>query len=160
MRKAIYGCPILFFCSMVNAELLITSPTQVCEALASQGLNSRGWNDNYGYECSSNYKEIGTGSPLANNIAYYAEGDADHVTQAKLVLNINNKSQKKTAISELINSSETLSKLLTGKNMPKKLEKSIKEGKRTSVIIEKTTIEVTRNDWPSGSGYEIHVLFK
>ncbi len=160
MHKVIYGCTLLFASSIANAELLINSPVQVCDILVTQGLSTRGWIDNYGYGCSSNYKEIGIGSPLANNIAYYADGNANSVNQAKLVLNVNNKSQQKKAISELINSSGLLSKKLAGEELPQNLTKSIKKGKQATAVVGKTTIEVTRDEWPSGNGYEIHVIFK
>lgn len=55
MHKVIYGCTLLFASSIANAELLINSPVQVCDILVTQGLSTRGWIDNYGYGCSSNY---------------------------------------------------------------------------------------------------------
>ena len=146
--------------SIANAELKITSPHAVCNLLNESGLSTGEWKDNYGWECNSPYKEIGSGFSLANNLAYYVDGDKNSVTQAKLVLNVNNKSQEKSARSVLLSSSETLSVKLTGKKLPQTIKDAIKHGKLSKANAEKAVIEVKRVDWPTGKGYELHVIFK
>ncbi|MFZ7128326.1 MAG: hypothetical protein ACOWWM_19405 [Desulfobacterales bacterium] len=67
----------------VDAELLETKPTMVCDYVSAVGLPTRGWK-NYGdneWGCTSNYKEIGSSGPtwapgLRNNLAYYCSGTA------------------------------------------------------------------------------------
>ncbi|WP_165595539.1 hypothetical protein [Methylovorus sp. MM2] len=145
-----------------NAALVETSPIKVCSFLKEVGLATRGWKNLYEnqFSCSSRYKEIGTGFPMANNLAYYVEGESSLATQAKLVLNINNKSETSSAYSELINSSEVLSKKITGEKLPSSISTAIKSGKPIQAKLGKSTIEITRDNWPTGKGYELHVLFK
>ena len=153
---------IILFCvaSAANAELQISSPREVCDLLKHTGLSTGEWKNSYGYGCNSPYKEIGSGFPLANNLAYYVDGDRDSVVQAKLVLNINNKSQATSAISALLSSSEVLSVKLTGNKLPQTIKSAIKSGKPIQTKSGKTVIEVKRDDWPTGKGYELHVIFK
>ena len=153
---------LILFCvaSIAHAELQITSPQEVCNILSKSGLSTGEWKNNYGYGCNSSYKEIGSGSPLTNNLAYYVDGDKNFVSQAKLVLNINNKSQATSAISALISSSEELSVKLTGEKLPQIIKDAITRGKAIKAKAGKAVIEVKRDDWPTGKGYELHVIFK
>ena len=67
-----------------------------CAYLKGIGLNTdRYWRDDgeQVFHCLSSYKELGTvADPLGlsskNNLAYYVDGDAEHIHQMKLVLNV------------------------------------------------------------------------
>ena len=87
-----------------HAELLVTVPSQVCSFLDDAGLATRGWKNQYEqeYGCSSAYKQIDSGFPLANNLAFYAEGNGSSVAQVELMLNINNRAQASSAHQELL----------------------------------------------------------
>jgi len=95
-----------------SAEYGNSTPSQACSFMSAMGMATRGYKnpDNMGYFCSSPYKELGTGFPLANNMAYYAEGNAQKVTKLKLVLNVNSKHEAKQAHIEWANSAEALLK--------------------------------------------------
>jgi hypothetical protein len=160
MFRSFIGCILLLAGTAANAELSITSPIVVCNILKDSGLSTSAWRDNYGYECSSRYKEIGDGSPLANNLAYYVDGVKAAANKAKLVLNVNNKSQAAAAISELLKSAELLSIKLSGEKLPQYIKNAITGGTPAVATVGKTSIEVTRDDWPTGKGYETHVIFK
>jgi len=144
----------------VNADLKESSPSKVCGFLSKSGLSTGIWKDNYGYGCNSPYKQLGSGSPLANNIAYYVDGNRTKVEQAKLVININNSSSASATHLELLKASEVLSKKLSGQKLPQSLANAIKEGKAITQNIDKTLVEVVRFDWPTGRGYEVKVIFK
>jgi hypothetical protein len=160
MFRIIIGLILFFATSIVNAELQITSPTDVCNLLNKLGLSTGGWKDNYGYGCNSPYKEIGSGYPLANNLAYYVDGSISSVSEVKLVININNKSSAKSAHKALLDASHVLSKRLSGKDLPKSIISAIESGKASSHNIGKTVVDVVRFDWPTGRGYEVKVIFK
>lgn len=144
-----------------GASLAITSPAAVCVLLDNEGLPTRGWNV-YGstFGCSSEYKDIGSGSPLANNLAYYVDGDRNSVTQAMLVLSVHNKSQATSGHSALLSSSEELSVKLAAEKLPQTIKDAITGGKPMKTKVGQATIEVERDDWPTGKGYELHVIFK
>ncbi|NCD43289.1 MAG: hypothetical protein EOL88_14550 [Bacteroidia bacterium] len=160
MLRYFVGCVLLIVGANASAELVITSPKEVCNILKGSGLSTMEWRDNYGYECSSRYKEIGSGNYFANNLAYYVDGIKSAANQAKLVLNVNNKSQASTAITELLDSAELLSIKLAGEELPQTIKNAITSGTPTSATVGNTSVEVTRDDWPTGKGYEIHVIFK
>jgi hypothetical protein len=108
----------------------------------------------------SPYKELGAGNPLANNLAYYVDGNASAATQVKLVLNVNNRSAAKPAHAELLKAAEALSIKSTGQQLTQPIRDAIQQGKNASGKLGKSALEVMRDDWPTGKGYEIHVIIK
>ena len=155
---------IVYFLSVFNvsADLLIKSPSQACELLSEVNLATRGWINEYdeSYGCSSDYKEIGSGSPLANNLAYYVEGNIDSVFQVYLTLNINDKKSAGLAQKELITVSQLLCQRTTGSKLPQKLIDAIRKGKNESQKLGNATIEIERQNWPTGRGYEVKLIIK
>jgi len=97
---------------------------------------------------------------LANNLAYYAEGDSSKVRLAKLVLNINNKSNSVSSHLELLKVAQALSLKVSGEKLPQPILRAIKSGKNASAKISATNVKVIRIDWPHGNGYEIKVIFE
>lgn len=148
--------------SPVRANFSNTEPSTVCNYLAGDGIATRGWKNQYDNEfgCSSSYKEIGAGVPLANNIAYYAEGGPSEVRLAKLIVNINNKTLAASAYAELLKTSQNLSLKLAGVKLPEEISTAIKNGKKASAKAGSTKINVIRIDWPTGKGHELKVLFE
>lgn len=164
MRKVITTIilSVLFSATSAEASLAMTSPALVCSLLNNAGFATGGWRRFYENEftCNSDYKEIGSGIPLANNLAYYVDGNSNSVTQAKLVLNVNNKSQATSAHSALLNLSESLSIKITGAKLPQAIQNAITGGKPMKTKVGQTAVEIKRNNWPTGKGYELHVIFK
>ena len=164
MRKIIKSAILisLFNVTAAEASLAITSPSSVCVVLNNVGLSTGSWKNIYDSEfgCNSPYKEIGSGFPLANNLAYYVDGKRNSVTQAKLVLNVNNKSQATSAHFALLNASEALSIKIAGVKLPQTIKDEITEGKPMKTKVGQTAVEVKRDNWPTGKGYELHVIFK
>lgn len=146
----------------VSANFLNTEPSAACNYLTGDGLATRGWKNQYDNEfgCSSPYKEIGTGMPLANNLAYYVEGSSAEARLVKLVVNINNKTLAGSAYTELLQASQELSLKLSGVKLPEEISSAIKNGKKASAKAGNTEIEVIRIDWPTGKGHELKVFFE
>lgn len=145
-----------------SATFLSTDPSTVCNYLTNGGLATRGWKKQYDNEfgCSSPYKEIGTGAPLANNLAYYVEGGPSEAKVVNLVLNINNKALAASAYAELLKAAQALSPKLTGGKLPSEISSAIANGNKASANAGATQIEVIRIDWPTGKGHEIKVFFR
>jgi hypothetical protein len=108
----------------------------------------------------SPYKELDAGNPLANNLAYYVDGNASAATQLKLVLNVNNRAAAKSAHSELLKATDALSIKSTGQRLTQQLREAIQQGKKASGKVGMCVVEIMREDWPTGKGYEVHVTFK
>lgn len=146
----------------VHAELTTTSPSAACSALEQVGLVTRGWKDRGGadYGCTTPYKDIGTGYPLANNLAYYAEGTQSTVRLTKLVLNVNQPAYAKSGHAELVRAADVLAKSVSGEPLSKSLRDALIDGKRSKGKLGKTGVTVIRDDWPTGRGYEVKVVFE
>lgn len=155
---------VLFFCAinLANAQLLITEPSQACVLLNEAGLATNGWKNEYDQEfgCSSDYKQLGSGFPLANNLAFYVEGNNNSVVQAYLMLNINDKTSASSAHQELLKAAKILSHKQTGKQLSQKLIDAITKGSSASQKIGNATVDILREDWPTGRGYEVKVTIK
>jgi hypothetical protein len=151
----------LFGANSAEASLLFTSPTQACKALNDVGLKTGVWKkDGDEFGCNSSYKEIGRSFPLANNLAYYADGTDHSITQVYLVLNVNDRSQASSAHSALLKASHALSGKAVGVKLLQAVADAIAQGRAIRATIHQATVEVIRKDWPTGNGYELHVIFR
>jgi hypothetical protein len=155
----LYLCAICF----ANADVLTQKPYEVCDVLDKVGLSTRGdWKKEYDqeYGCSSSYKQIGSGRPLANNLAYYVEGNSTTVRDAYLMLNINDKPSAGNAHKELVKAAQLLSKEIAGKELTKPLVLALTKGANASEKVGNTMVEITKNTWPTGRGYDVKILFR
>jgi hypothetical protein len=151
-----------FIVESAQAQLKETQPSTACAYLADIGLATRGWKNYYddAYGCSSPYKDIGSGFPLKNNLAYYVDGEVSTVHQLKLVLNVNNRAEAKKAHTELVKATEVLIKKALNESIPEDIVDAITQGKTLSSIIGTAIVDVVRDDWPTGKGYGIKVIIK
>lgn len=138
------------------------NPSEACGYLSDiTGLETRGYKVDYDdvYGCSSAYKDLGTGSPLANNIAYYVKGDSKTATELRLVLNVFFAAQKsKAAHQSLMIASVDLTKKASELRLPDDVSNAIISGKTGKWNVEHFTLEITRDDWATGKGYEIQYI--
>ncbi|MGZ4159737.1 MAG: DUF6030 family protein [Neobacillus sp.] len=155
---------ILSFCTVISAraDLLVTAPPQACNLLREAGLATSDWKNEYDqeYGCSSEYKQLSSGAGLANNLAFYVEGNSSSVFQVYLMLNVNDKTSVTSAHKELLKVAEDLSKKETGKQLPKKLIDAINKGNNASQKVGTATVDVVRNNWTTGKGYDIKFIIK
>lgn len=144
------------------AEVKVTSPADACGLLTDIGLKGRKWVD-YGdgtAGCASDYKDIGAGRPLANNLAFYATGVGQTVKQVKLVMNANNPASASSAIKQLSQASEILSTKILGAPLSSDIRAAISKGTPKSAVLGSGSVEVVKDVWPTGRGYEIQVIIK
>ncbi|WP_139231720.1 DUF6030 family protein [Azotobacter beijerinckii] len=153
---------ILFFSSPALAELKSTTPAQVCNLMIEAGLSTGGWKNHYDQEfgCSSPYKDIGSALPLPNNLAFYAEGNRDSVKSVKLVLNVNDRSTASSANKQLQKAAAILFQKITSEKIPQPIMNAIINGKGISQKAGISQVEVIRDNWPTGKGYEIKIVIK
>lgn len=144
------------------ADLVVTSPSEACSLLSGSSLPGGTWRDQEdgAWGCSSDYLEIGAGSPLPNNLAYYVDGGVVSPTQVKLVLNYNKPKSKDAATKALLSASSTLSQKALGVKLPAGITKAIASSQPATSQAGSGVIDVLREDWPSGKGYEIHVVMR
>jgi hypothetical protein len=154
----------LAICSLpAVADVAQPSPEIVCQYLADSGLKGRKWVADYGdgtSGCATDYKDIGGGSPLANNLAYYVTGKGRQVRQVKLVVNYNQPKSASAVTSALISASQKLAVKALGTKLPDSISSLIKSGKPGSLKVGSGEVEVSRDDWPTGKGYEVHVTMR
>ncbi len=108
------------------------------------------------YGCATSYKTLGSGFPLANNLAYYVTGSQHLAIEVKLVLNVNVRSTQAEAKRELKKFSSVITQAATGIKLPTDIANAISTG--SPKVIEKHgyKLQLTRDDWPTGKGYELH----
>jgi hypothetical protein len=99
--------------------------------------------------------EFGSGYPLKNNIAYYAQGSSTTVSLVKLVLNANQKSQAQVAHEKLLEFAMPLVRKATGEAMPESIQASIQSGRSGQWEVGDNAIRLLRVEWPTGKGYEV-----
>lgn len=139
-------------------------PSAICNILSSKGIKTGEWktvnNDGDEWHCTSSYIDIGEGidGGMPNNIAYYVNGSEKYVSQALLVLNINNPNEESAAIQKLLNTSITLTDKITKLPLSPALQNAIKNGAAGKEELFEFKLSVTRENWKSGSGYGIHFL--
>lgn len=113
------------------------------------------------YACFTPYKVLGDDGPgLANNIAYYVDGNSKRAVQLKLVLNVNDRANEKSALSEFRKSAEALTAKALGAPVPAEVARALSSGKAGTWAVHATRIEVRRDDWPTGKGYSVHYVLR
>jgi hypothetical protein len=139
-----------------------------CAYLRGVGLGTdRYWRDDGErlFHCLSPYKELGTvagplGLGLKNNLAYYVNGDAERIHQMELVLNVNQRHEAKQAHQDLVRAAKVLTQQALNTPLPKAAEQAIAAGKPWRGTVKAATLDLTRDDWPTGKGYELHFLVR
>jgi hypothetical protein len=137
------------------------NPQEACEYLSHiSGFQTRGYINQYedSFGCSSPYKDIGEGIPLANNIAYYVNGNSQNAKELKLVLNVNVTQNADEAHAVFLQYSEELTQKALGVAIPKDERDAILSGIAGEWIIKQTKVEIVREDWPTGKGYELKYI--
>ncbi|HEY9283221.1 MAG TPA: DUF4339 domain-containing protein [Pyrinomonadaceae bacterium] len=138
-------------------------PGNACMFLSHiSGLQTRGYKDLFEgeYSCSSGYKNIGGGSLLSNNIAFYANGSANVVNELKLVLNVHQRQDAKDAHRVLASYSEELTMKALSISLPGEVKNTISSGRTGQWSLGGAKAEVKRDDWPTGRGYELHYVLR
>jgi hypothetical protein len=138
-------------------------PSKACDFLARDGFKPNTPYHHYYDEewgCGSSYVEIGTGSPLPNNIAYYVSGTQDKVEKLYLVINVNDRGQAIGAHKRLLAAAHELLKASLGQTLPEEAATAIENGQPKSWVINGAAVEVKRDDWPTGKGYEVHFIIR
>lgn len=146
-----------------TAQITGWRPQDACAYLSNvSGLQTRGYKNQYEdtFGCSSPYKELGAGSPLANNIAFYVGGNSQNANELKLVLNVNSAQSAKEAHAALLQYSDQLTQKALGVPMPKDVKSAISSGKAGKWTLEKAKVELVRENWTTGKGYELKYILR
>lgn len=167
---SIFMKKITFFSMILTASVCLQAadfpqPSVACNTMAGYHMPAMNtWKDygyGMGYGCNSSYLDIGSASSgLANNIAYYVDGDSHKVNQVKLVLNVNQRLQENEAKTALVRASHELVEKSLGKKLPSEIVHALNSGGSLVLSREEINYEVRRSDWPTGKGYEIHFIIR
>lgn len=162
MQKLMITPLLLLASANCFADLKVSSPSLACALLSGSSLPGGAWRDleDGTWGCSSEYLDIGSGNPLPNNLAYYVEGGVISPTQVYLVLNYFKPKSKDAATQALLSASGVLSQKALGAKLPVVITEAIKSGQTATSEAGSGVINVIRDDWPNGKGYEVHVLMK
>jgi len=124
--------------------------------LQTGGYKSTGVED--GFFCCSPYKDLDKDSPLPNNIAYYAEGDAEGVNRLKLVLNVNNSEKAEAAHRALMTYSNELACKALGEELRPKMQDAILAGRPFAYKVGELFVELKVEAWVTERGYEMKFI--
>ena len=139
-----------------------------CAYLASVGLGA----GRYGREeeerlfhCVSPQTELGTvahplGVGLKNSLGYYVEGDAERIHRLWLMLNVNQRQEAQHAHQALLRAAQQLTQQALNTPLPKAAEQAIAAGKPWKARMKAATLELAREDWPTGKGYDLKFLVR
>ena len=130
--------------------------------LDQNGIHTNQYKNRLGHEYASfsSYQDIGSGSLLPNNIAYYVKGDRDIVKTLKLVLNVNQPNDAQTAHSVMLKHSQTLYKEVFAQELPPNLKEAITIGNQDQLEVEGSVVTLSREDWVTGRGYSLELIIQ
>ena len=137
-----------------------------CAYLRSVGLGTdRYWPDDGEplFHCLSRMTELGTAAEpygLKNNLAYYVDGDAERAHQMLLKLNVNQRHEAQQAQQALLRAAKVLTQQALNTSLPKPAEQAIAAGKPWRGTVKAATLELTREDWSTGKGYDLKFLVR
>jgi len=141
----------------VGATFRDNSPKATCSYLNNLGLSTRGWKNYFPseYGCSSPYKDLGSAFLLKNNLVYAVSGGAKKAKKLELYLNVHNKEEARLAHHELLKAATSLLNKAVAKDLPQILQNAIKKGINATATVGGVTIELIRNNWSTGKGYDL-----
>jgi hypothetical protein len=139
-----------------------------CGHLRSVGLGTdRYWRDDgeRRFHCLSPLTPLGSaaephGLGLKNNLAYYVDGDAARAHAMLLKLNVNQRQEAKQAHQALVRAAKALTQQALNLPLPKAAEQAITAGKPWRSTLKAATLELAREDWPTGKGYDLKFLVR
>lgn len=141
-------------------------PETACALLDDlEGMKTRGYKNYEGsdaYGCSSPYKELGPGTvfSISNNLAYYVTGHQHTAKELKLVLNVNSQSTAQLGHQALAYASLELTKRALNAELLDEVVAALLAGQPGKWKAGKSRIEVIREDWPTGKGYEVKFIIR
>ncbi len=147
MKKILFTLLALFIVSPLCFAFNYQSSCHYLDSIS--GLSTSG--DSMG--CMSNYKMLDS---YRSNLAYYTEGTTSYINDVYLVLNVYNGSNKASVHNSLIQASKLLSKKAINYDLPQSIITCLQTGRAGAWKHGKYTIKVTRENFPSGNGYEVH----
>jgi len=124
------------------------SPYKAKDFLKRVGIATGFYHPSYENEwmACSEYVKL-DGGILANNIAYYLEGNANVVTKLKLTLNIYNKQHEEVATSKFQVAAKLLYESALMKRIPDKVYKTILLGRNFEMVAGNRKIIINRQKW-------------
>lgn len=102
----------------------------------------------------SPYLEIGE-AILPNNIAYYVEGDEHVARTLKLVANFNNQDAAIETRTRFAGLADRLIRQALDQETPEVVRSAILSEMQVNLPIGKKTIQLVRESWPTGRGYQM-----
>jgi predicted transcriptional regulator len=108
--------------------------------------------------CCSPYKDLDHESPLPNNIAYYAEGDAEEVNRLKLVLYVNDSDKAEAAHRALMIYSNELACKALGEELRPKMQDAILAGRPYAYKVGELFVELKVEAWVTERGYDMKFM--
>ena len=118
--------------------------------------------ENPQYSCGTAYMYIERtgGVELDNNLAYYVIGTASKAEQLKLVLNMNQPEKSKHAHAALLKYAGQLLEKTLSQKIPVELKAAIISGQSKTALLNGHTLEVTKEEWNTGRGYNLTFIIK
>ncbi len=109
------------------------------------------------FACSQYWQLPAVGS-VPNNVAYYIQGSQDKVDTLKLVLNVNDRETSEGCCKILAALAKELTKRAEIGGITAELDGALRNAKITKTSIGGEDVSVTRDDWPTGLGFELHYI--
>jgi hypothetical protein len=153
---------------LINRRFCRPAPP-ACAYVHSVGLmTDRYWRDDGGdplFACLSPLTKLDSvADPLSlglkNNLAYYVAGDAERIHRMVLTLNVNQRHEAKQAHQALVRAAQVLTQQALNTPLPKTAEQAIVAGKPWRGRVKAATLELTREDWSTGKGYDLKFLVR
>lgn len=141
-------------------------PQKACRFLSDiPGMSSSGsYSSLYEgiHSCGTRYKDVGEDdhSALPNNISYYAAGTPEKVQRLRLLLNINQISNDTAAKEQMATVAVRLFQAALNHSIPNGIQDSIKTGTSGQWDDSGYKIELKKDIWPTGKGYELNFVIR
>ena len=150
------------------------TPSVACSLLDDTGLHAQGWKNQataatvalepwnrLDYRCSSAYTPLNAEIPMRDgSIAYYVDGSEQSVSQLKLVLSIHDRRFVELGNLSLAVISHALTLRALDKPLPLEIVAAMRKAEPGRWKIGLNEIEVQREDYVNGSGYDLKFLIR
>jgi hypothetical protein len=133
------------------------SPLRACNYLVGSDVQTEGYQHYHGdtYGCEGSYTGSNQSLRNGNYLTYQVLGSADRVRRLELSLSVMSSGNRHRALSSFADLAGKLFSRALGRPLPGEVSDFIQNGQQGVWELEGATLELTRQEWSSGKGFDL-----
>jgi hypothetical protein len=148
--------------SVASAGFSGDSPIRACNYLVGSDIQTEGYQQYHGntYGCEGSYQGAESSLKGGNYLTYQVMGTEDSVEKLELALSVMADGSREQALSSFADLAEELFSRALERPLPGEVRSFIQNGEQGIWELEEATVDLTREGWSSGNGFDLILVIK